>query len=92
MTHDTQTNPMKALRQRCGYTLARASMAWGVGRSTLASLEDGSAGSITPAVLERLALNLVPVATARAAWAQDLEARYQAWRAAAGAALRGDRA
>lgn len=92
MAPDLPPNPLKDLRRKCGYTLARASLAWGVGRSTLAALEDGSAGSITPSVLDRLAVNCVPVASARQAWAQRLEADYQAWRAAAAAAIRGGRA
>lgn len=92
MTQDTPTNPMKALRLRCGYTLARAAMAWGVHRSTLAALEDGGNLTIPAGVLERLALNCVPVPAARQAWANDLAARYVAWREATGAALRGDRA
>jgi len=71
-------NPIRGLREAHGFTLSEASVAWGVSRSSLSSLEDGGRESLSGDVLEALS-PLSPTI------AED----YQAWRGAYRTALTG---
>jgi DNA-binding XRE family transcriptional regulator len=73
-------NPIKKMRIRHGLTLAKASMAWGVHRSTIVSLEEGNNKKISDRTLSQLADALIDDQDERDGWTQDLASSYVAWR------------